>query len=75
MILGLAFFIMEAKFATHGVLTTGGAAALALGAVMLIVDTNVPELRVRWSTAIGLAVPFALITSCALFDHPSRLPQ
>jgi membrane-bound serine protease (ClpP class) len=62
MILGLAFFILEAKFATHGVLTTGGAIALALGAVMLI-DTNVPELRIRWSTAIGLAVPFALITS------------
>jgi membrane-bound serine protease (ClpP class) len=62
MILGLAFFILEAKFATHGVLTTGGAIALALGAVLLI-DTSVPELRIRWSTAIGLAVPFALITS------------
>lgn len=62
MILGLAFFILEAKFATHGVLTTGGAIALTLGAVMLI-DTNVPELRIRWSTAIGLAIPFALITS------------
>jgi len=62
MILGLTFFVLEAKFATHGVLTTGGAVALALGAVMLI-DTNVPELRIRWSTAIGLALPFALITS------------
>jgi len=62
MVLGLMFFILEAKFATHGVLTTGGAIALALGAVMLI-DTSVPELRVRWSTAIGLAIPFALITS------------
>lgn len=61
-ILGLLFFILEAKFATHGVLTTGGAIALVLGAVLLI-DTNVPELRIRWSTAIGLAVPFALITS------------
>jgi membrane-bound serine protease (ClpP class) len=62
MILGLTFFILEAKFATHGILTTGGAIALALGAVMLV-DTNVPELRIHWSTAIGLAVPFALITS------------
>ena len=62
MILGLTFFILEAKFATHGVLTTGGAIALALGAVMLV-DTNVPELRIRWTTAIGLAIPFALITS------------
>jgi membrane-bound serine protease (ClpP class) len=62
MILGLAFFVLEAKFATHGILTTGGAVALALGAVMLI-DTSIPELRIRWSTAIALAVPFALITS------------
>lgn len=65
MIMGLAFFVLEAKFATHGVLTTGGAIALALGAVMLI-DTNVPALRIRWSTAIGLALPFALITSWLL---------
>jgi membrane-bound serine protease (ClpP class) len=65
MILGLTFFVLEAKFATHGVLTTGGAVALVLGAVMLI-DTNVPELRIHWTTAIGLALPFALITSFLL---------
>jgi membrane-bound serine protease (ClpP class) len=65
MILGLAFFVLEAKFVTHGILTAGGAIALTLGAVMLI-DTNVPELRIRWSTAIGLALPFALITSLLL---------
>lgn len=62
MILGLIFFILEAKYPTHGILTVGGAIGLALGAVMLI-DTSVPELRVRWSTALGLAIPFALITS------------
>jgi membrane-bound serine protease (ClpP class) len=62
MILGLTFFVLEAKFATHGVLTAGGAISLALGAVMLV-DTGIPELRVRWSTALGLAIPFALITS------------
>jgi membrane-bound serine protease (ClpP class) len=64
-ILGFAFFVLEAKFATHGTLTAGGALALALGAMMLI-DTNVPELRVRWSTALGLVIPFALITSFLL---------
>lgn len=62
MILALVFFVLDAKFAAHGVLTAGGAIALILGAVMLV-DTNVPELRVHWSTAIGLALPFALITS------------
>ena len=65
MILGLVFFVLEAKFATHGILNAGGAVALALGAVMLI-NTNVPELRIRWSTALGLAIPFALITSFLL---------
>jgi membrane-bound serine protease (ClpP class) len=62
MILGLIFFVLEAKYPTHGILTVGGAVGLALGAVMLI-DTNVPALRVRWSTALGLAIPFALISS------------
>ncbi|HTA42686.1 MAG TPA: nodulation protein NfeD [Bryobacteraceae bacterium] len=62
MILGLIFFVLEAKYPTHGILTVGGAICLTLGAVMLV-DTNVPEMRVRWSTAIGIAVPFALITS------------
>jgi membrane-bound serine protease (ClpP class) len=65
MIMGLGFFVLEAKFATHGILTAGGAVALALGAVMLV-QTNIPELQVHWSTAIGLAVPFALITSFLL---------
>lgn len=62
MVLGLIFFVLEAKYPTHGILTVGGAICLTLGAVMLV-DTNVPEMRVRWSTAVGLAVPFALITS------------
>lgn len=62
MIMGLIFFVLEAKYPTHGILTVGGAIGLALGAVMLV-DTNVPEMRIHWSTAIALAVPFALITT------------
>jgi membrane-bound serine protease (ClpP class) len=62
MIVGIVFFVLEAKFVTHGILTAGGAAALALGAVMLI-DTGNPDLRIRWATALGLAIPFALITT------------
>ncbi|HXJ42250.1 MAG TPA: nodulation protein NfeD [Bryobacteraceae bacterium] len=63
--IGLLFFILEAKFATHGILTAGGALALAIGAVMLV-NPEVPELRVHWSTALGLTIPFALITSFLL---------
>lgn len=65
MIMGLAFFVLEAKFATHGVLTLGGSVALLLGALMLI-DTNDPALRIRFSMAFAVTIPFALITSFLL---------
>jgi membrane-bound serine protease (ClpP class) len=65
MVVGLVSFVLEAKFTTHGVLTAAGAVALMLGAVLLI-DTNIPELRIHWATAAGLAIPFALITSLLL---------
>jgi membrane-bound serine protease (ClpP class) len=64
-ILGLTFFVLEAKFATHGLLTAGGAIALLLGA-MLLIDTNDPALRVRFSMALAVTLPFALITSFLL---------
>jgi membrane-bound serine protease (ClpP class) len=35
--------------------------ALVLGAVMLI-DSPTPELRIRWGTAIAVALPFSAIT-------------
>ena len=34
---------------------------MVLGCVMLI-DSPVPEMRIHWSTAIGLTLPFAVIT-------------
>ena len=61
-VLGLTFFVLEAKFTTHGILTAGGAVALLLGA-MLLIDTNEPALRIRFSVALGVTLPFALITS------------
>jgi membrane-bound serine protease (ClpP class) len=63
--LALLLFALEAKFVSHGVLTLGGAVSMVLGALLLI-DSPMPELRIRWSVAIGLAVPFALITSLLL---------
>jgi membrane-bound serine protease (ClpP class) len=56
-----AMFVLEAKFAAHGILATGGAIAMVLGAVMLI-DSPLPEMRVHWATAIALAVPFSAIS-------------
>src|SRR5579872_867122 len=60
LILGVAMFILEAKFATHGVLGGGGTIALVLGALLLI--NGPPEVRIHLSTALAVALPFALIT-------------
>jgi len=60
LILAVALFVLEAKFASHGILGAGGAVAMMLGAVLLV--EGPPELRIRWSTAIAVTLPFALIT-------------
>jgi membrane-bound serine protease (ClpP class) len=65
LLLAFSLFILEAKFATHGILGTGGALSMVLGAVMLI-DSPVPELRIHLSTAVALALPFSLITMLLL---------
>jgi membrane-bound serine protease (ClpP class) len=65
LLLAFALFILEAKFATHGILGSGGALSMVLGAVMLI-DSPVPEMRIHLSTAIALALPFSLITMVLL---------
>jgi membrane-bound serine protease (ClpP class) len=62
LILAMIMFVLEAKFATHGVLTTGGAVCMVLGAVLLV-DSPLPELRIHLSTAISVALPFAIITA------------
>jgi len=61
LILSFALFVLEAKFASHGILGIGGAISMVLGAVMLV-NSPIPEMRVHWGTAIALAVPFSAIT-------------
>lgn len=60
LILAVALFILEANFASHGILGVGGAVAMILGAMLLI--EGPPEIRIRFSTAFGVTLPFALIT-------------
>ncbi len=60
LLLGAAMFVLEAKFATHGVLGGGGTIALVLGALLLI--NGPPEMRIHLSTALAVCIPFALIT-------------
>jgi membrane-bound serine protease (ClpP class) len=57
-----ALFAAEAKFASHGVLTTGGIVLLTLGGLFLV-DGPIPEMRVRLATALAVSIPFGIITA------------
>jgi membrane-bound serine protease (ClpP class) len=69
-------FIAEAKFQTHGVLGIGGVVLMAIGAVLLV-DAPIPEMRVRWFTALAVSVPLGAITiflmSIALRAHRAKV--
>jgi membrane-bound serine protease (ClpP class) len=54
-------FVLEAKFATHGVLALGGITLLTLGG-LLLVDGPIPQMRVNLWTAAGVSVPLGVIT-------------
>jgi membrane-bound serine protease (ClpP class) len=53
--------ILEAKFATHGVLASAGILALVVGSLTLV-DAPIPEMRVHLATAISTGLAFGLIT-------------
>jgi membrane-bound serine protease (ClpP class) len=57
----LAFFILEAKFTSHGVLAVGGIIAMILGAMFLI-KSPLTTGGVSLGVALAATVPFALIT-------------
>ncbi len=60
LLLSITLFVLEAKFASHGVLGIGGTIAMVLGAILLI--NGPPEIRIHPTTAVAVAIPFAAIT-------------
>lgn len=54
-------FVLEAKFATHGILGLGGIVCLTLGG-LLLVDGPIPQMRVSIWTALGVSIPLGAIT-------------
>jgi membrane-bound serine protease (ClpP class) len=63
MIIGaFALFAAEAKFASHGILTTGGIVLLTLGGLFLV-DGPIPEMRVHLTTALAVSIPLGIITA------------
>jgi membrane-bound serine protease (ClpP class) len=61
-LVSFVLFALEAKFATHGVLTIGGIALLVIGG-LLLVDGPIPEMRVHLVTALAVSVPLGIITA------------
>jgi membrane-bound serine protease (ClpP class) len=59
-ILSLAFFVLEAKYPTHGVLGIGGVISMVLGALMLV-KSPLTGMGVSLSAALGVAIPFAVL--------------
>ena len=60
LLLSVTLFVLEAKFASHGVLGIGATISMVLGAMLLI--NGPPEVRIHLTTAVAVAVPFAAIT-------------
>jgi membrane-bound serine protease (ClpP class) len=59
--LGLALFILEAKFTSHGVLLLGGIVSMLLGAMFLVRSPLTPA-GVSFGVALAAVVPFALLS-------------
>jgi membrane-bound serine protease (ClpP class) len=54
-------FALDAKFGTHGALAVGGIATLVIGA-LLLVDSPIPQMRVKLATALAVSIPLGAIT-------------
>ena len=67
MIMGaFILFALEAKFQTHGLLGILGITMMVIGG-LLLVDGPIPEMRVRWATALSVSLPLGLITIFLMF--------
>src|SRR5271170_2594491 len=60
-LLALAFFILEAKYTSHGVLAAGGIVSMLLGAMFLI-RSPLTGFGVSLFVSFAVTVPFAVIT-------------
>ena len=64
-VLALAFFILEAKMPSHGVLALGGIVSMFLGAIFLIRSPLTPG-GVSMGVALAATLPFAVLA--VVFD-------
>jgi len=58
----VALLVLEAKTTSRrGLAGIGGALAMTVG-VLTLVDGPTPQLRIQWTTAIGVSLPLSAIT-------------
>jgi membrane-bound serine protease (ClpP class) len=60
-LLAIVLFVLEATVTSHGILAIGGIVSMIAGGIMLV-EGPIPQLRVQPLTALGVALPVALIT-------------
>ena len=60
-VLAVGFFVFEAMTPVNGILAAGGVIAMVLG-IVILVDTDVPELQIGWFPAVAITLPFAAIS-------------
>jgi membrane-bound serine protease (ClpP class) len=66
LLFGIILLLVDIKFPTHGVLTVGGLAAFAIGALMLVDTPAAPALRVSWQVVLGTTLAFGAFSLFAL---------
>lgn len=57
----IVLFVLEVKMSSYGLLAIAGLISMVLGSLILI-DSPLPEMRVQLGTAVGITLPFMIIT-------------
>jgi len=60
-LLAIVLFVLEATVTSHGILALGGIVAMIAGGLMLV-EGPIPQLRIRLSTTLAVALPLSIIT-------------
>ena len=60
-LLAIVLFVLEATVTSHGILAVGGIVAMIAGGLMLV-EGPIPQLRIRLSTTLAVAIPLSIIT-------------
>ena len=74
LLLAFALFVLEAKFASHGILARAARSRWCWARCMLV-DSPLPEMRIQLATAIALALPFSAHHDVAALAGGARAAQ